>query len=206
MLSVRDQYNLEKRLLVDCGVSATGVLLGLFTGMRIGELCGLKRKDFDFEARTVTVSRSVGRISDLDSNTAAKTKVTISTPKTNSGIRQIPLPEFLAERMKNYCQDIQNEHYILSKEETPMEPHQLYGRYKTLLKKAGIKGNYKFHTLRHTFATRCVEKGFDIKSLSEILGHANINITLSTYVHPSMEQKRSQMELLTPLYCEDAIV
>ena len=88
--------------------------------------------------------------------------------------------------------------YVITGTDYFMEPRTCLDKYKKILKTTGIN-DYTFHALRHTFATRCVEMGFDIKSLSEILGHANINVTLQRYVHPSMEMKRRQMERLKPL-------
>ena len=75
----------------------------------------------------------------------------------------------------------------------------MQNRFRKVTELCGIK-NVNFHCLRHTFATRCIEAGFDIKSLSEILGHANVNITMNRYVHPSLELKRENMNRLTNLF------
>ena len=120
----------------------------------------------------------------------------INKPKTANSIRIVPLPEFII----NYLQTMKQspEIYVITGTIFFMEPRTCLDKYKKVLKNAGIN-DYTFHALRHTFATRCVEMGFDIKSLSEILGHANINVTLQRYVHPSMEMKRRQMNRLKPL-------
>ena len=111
--------------------------------------------------------------------------------------RMIPLPSFLATHIKQFAGE--KHHYVITGTARYSEPHLFYLRYKTFLKKTCVP-DYSFHTLRHTFATRCVEHGFDTKSLSEILGHANIATTLSLYVHPTLEQKRKQMERLSPTF------
>ena len=172
-----------------------GIIFTLYTGVRIGELCGLKFEDIDFKANTVKIKRTVERIANLESGAQSKTKLIISEPKTESSIRVIPLPSFLAEYVKQFHTDSGS--YLLTGTEKPTEPHQFYLRYRTYMRRLGMDV-YTFHALRHTFATRCVENGFDPKSLSEILGHSNVLTTMSLYVHPTLEQKRRQMETLTP--------
>ena len=140
-------------------------------------------------------SRTVERIADLNPNSSKKTKVVITEPKTQSSIRIIPLPKFMMDYLKQRRCD--NDCYLLTGRRKFTEPHQYYMRYKRFLKRNSID-HHTFHTLRHTFSTRCVEMGFDTKSLSEILGHASITTTLSIYVHPSLQQKKAQMEKLTP--------
>ncbi len=172
-----------------------GVLLALYTGMRIGEICGLKWDDIDMCSGTLSVCRTVERITDLCESTPQKTKVIISEPKTINAVRTIPIPSYLLNYLSRFS--FPGEHYILSNAPHPMEPHQFYMKYKALLSSCGIPP-YTFHALRHTFATKCMEQGFDVKALSEILGHSNIRTTLSLYVHPTLEQKRCQMERLNP--------
>ncbi len=175
--------------------TSLGILFALFTGVRIGELCGLRWEDVDFQSLTVSIKRTVERIADLDPNTAKKTKVVLSEPKTENSIRIIPLPGFLAEYLEMRKRD--PKFYLLTGKRKYTEPHQFYVRYQNYLEKHGIE-NYTFHSLRHTFATRCVEMEFDTKSLAEILGHSHISTTLSIYVHPSLQQKKMQMNRLAP--------
>ena len=186
---------LERVLMESDGTTALGVLLALYAGLRIGEICGLTWADIDLRRRTITVNRTVERIANLDPDDMSRTKVIISEPKTPDSRRVIPIPKFLAEHLKRYRGN--DENYVLSELPRPTEPSSFYCRYKTLMRHNGLEG-YSFHALRHTFATRCVEKGFDTKSLSEILGHASISTTLTFYVHPTLEQKRAQMERLAP--------
>ena len=172
-----------------------GILLSLYTGVRIGELCGLRWEDVDFNRGTVKISRTIERIANLNVTSSAKTKVIISAPKTENGIREIPLPQamlaYLCMKKKS------GQCYIVTGSERCSEPHTMYVRYQRYLKRNGFDA-YTFHALRHTFATRCVEAGFDVKSLSEILGHSDVTTTLRSYVHPSMEKKRQQIEMLLP--------
>ena len=176
-------------------ITAMCVVLTLFTGLRNGEICGLRWGDVDLENKMLHIRRTVERIADLSPDAKNKTKVIISKPKTESSFRDIPLPDFLVRYLRQYRQN--DECYLLTGSSKFIEPARCYSRYKSYLKRKGL-GDYTFHALRHTFATRCVESGFDAKSLSEILGHANVRTTLSVYVHPTMEMKRQQMELLAP--------
>jgi len=199
VLSADNRTTLE-RILMDSGdLTSLGVLLCLFTGLRIGELCGLRWEDVDTTAATVRVERTVERIAETDPRAKARTKLIVDKPKTRSSVREIPLPGFLGRRIEGF--ERKDGCYLMTGTPEPLEPNRMYMRYKSLLKKHGLEG-YSFHALRHTFATRCVEMGFDVKSLSEILGHANVSTTLGVYVHPTLEQKRSQMERLCP-ECEE---
>lgn len=170
-----------------------GILLSLYTGLRIGEVCALRWEDINFDAKTLTVSKTLMRIQDKSPQARQKTKIIECAPKTGSSVRTIPLPEwicpFLWELRQNpYC-------YLLTGSQKYMEPRSYYNQYKKVLCAVHLD-QYNYHALRHTFATRCVEHGFDVKSLSEILGHADVGTTMRRYVHPSMNTKRQQMQLL----------
>lgn len=173
---------------------ALGILFTLLTGVRIGELCGLRWGDIDLENCLVHIRRTVERIADLSPVSNRKTKVVITEPKTDHSIRTIPLPESLIAIIRSSRKS--PESYLLTGSEKPTEPHTFYTRYKTFLRKNDL-GNYTFHAIRHSFATRCVDCGFDIKSLSEILGHADVKTTMNLYVHPTMKMKKRQMDMLT---------
>lgn len=169
-----------------------GIIIALCTGIRIGELCALQWSDVDVESRLITVNKTLLRISDLQSE--KKTRVIIDTPKSKSSERQIPIPTFLCEQLKKLSPLIRSQSdYVLTLNKHFIEPSNYYVKYQNWLKKHGIE-RHSFHALRHTFATRAVECGMDIKSLSEILGHSDVKITLSRYVHPSMELKSVNME------------
>lgn len=188
-----EQEVLEQRLLSEENSVYMGILLDLYTGLRIGELCALRWEDVDFINRNMRVSRTVSRIQDVNRSAGAKTKVVIEKPKTRHSTRIIPLSSFLFEYLQKYRK--QGSDYILTGEPFLMEPRRLFGAYKRLLNQCDLQ-KYNFHALRHTFATRCIESGVDIKSLSEILGHADVQITLNRYVHPSLDTKRRELEKL----------
>lgn len=196
IISKQHLMRMEETLKNKTDLISLGILFTLYTGIRIGELCGLRWEDIDLEAKTATIHRTVERIVDVSTN-ERKTKIVISEPKTENSVRVILLPSFLVDRLTTH---ITYSHcYVLTGTEQYIEPHRCYMRYKSWMKKLGLEA-YTFHALRHTFATRCVEIGFDPKSLSEILGHANISTTLAVYVHPTLEQKRSQIEQLAKFY------
>ena len=137
------------------------------------------------------------RLRNLDEKLETRTHIEIGEPKSQSSIRTIPIPDSIMKLLRsNYVEGA----YLLSGHSKYfIEPRTMENRFKSILKKCGIK-DANFHSLRHTFATRCIEVGFDIKSLSEILGHANVNITLNRYVHPSMKLKRENMNKLSELF------
>ena len=185
--------HLEEILLKSDSRISLGILLTLHTGIRNGELCGLRWEDFNFQTATVHIHRTVERIANLDPFSENKTKVVIGDPKTGTSLREIPLPRALCDYLEVHCE--KKNTYLLTGTDKPSEPHTLYIRYERFLRRNGFEG-YTFHALRHTFATRGIASGFDVKSLSEILGHSDVTTTLRCYVHPSMEQKRKQMENL----------
>lgn len=187
VLSVLEQKRLEKYLIQDMDNYKFGIYIALYTGIRIGELCALKWSDI--HDGTINVNKTVLRLKDGD-----KTKIVIDTPKTNNSYRTIPIPIFLNEIIESKRK--KPNQYILSSNKIPfVEPRLMQLHFKKAISACEIS-NASFHTLRHTFATRCVECGFDIKSLSEILGHSNVQITLNKYVHSSMELKQFNMNKL----------
>ena len=184
---------LEEILLSSDDLISLGILLTLHTGIRNGELCGLRWGDCDFSSGTIRICRTVERIRDLSPLAEHKTKVVITEPKTESSKREIPLPKTLCLYLRSHHGAA--DEYLLTGMDKPSEPHTLYVRYERFLWRNGFE-SYTFHAIRHTFATRGIASGFDAKSLSEILGHSDVTTTLRCYVHPSMEEKRSQMETL----------
>ncbi len=170
-----------------------GILLSLYTGLRIGKVCALHWEDINLDTQTLAVRRTLMRIQDPSPQSARKTKIIECTPKTASSVRRIPLPEWICPFLQQLQQSSQC--YLLTGRITYMEPRNYYNRYKKILRSLNLD-KYNYHALRHTFATRCVEHGFDVKSLSEILGHADVATTMRRYVHPSMEAKRKQMQML----------
>ncbi|MDR0949806.1 MAG: tyrosine-type recombinase/integrase [Lachnospiraceae bacterium] len=169
-----------------------GILICLYTGIRIGELSALRWEDINLYEQTLHISKTVQRIQELNPTANERTKVIITSPKSKGSDRLIPIPEFLAAIINRVKLDTG---YFLTGTESPMEPRTIQNRFKTCLKDANMN-TMNFHILRHTYATRYVEAGLDIKSLSESLGHSTTKITLDLYVYSSMEQKQKNAERL----------
>lgn len=169
------------------------VLLCLYTGLRLGELCALKWSDLDFDSMCLAINRTVQRIAVQGHKT--RTVLLETDPKSESSKRIIPLN---AEMTGLLIQLKGGKPYIFG-EEKPLDPRTMQYQFKRILKEAGVDGR-NFHVLRHTFATNCVENRMDVKALSEILGHSDVKITLNRYVHPTMDSKREQMETLMDFY------
>ncbi len=195
ILNISEQMKLENFATKDSDSYKFGIYLTLYTGLRIGELCALKWSDIDLKQSELHVRHTIQRIS---GSKKGKTEIVISEPKTHTSIRTIPLPPFIVEFLT--VQKLKSNHdgYVLTGRNKYIEPSNYYMRYTRWLKKLNMC-HYSFHTLRHTFATRCVENGFDAKTLSEILGHTDVKITLNRYVHPSKEIKKHYMNTLKPL-------
>ncbi|WP_443596312.1 tyrosine-type recombinase/integrase [Agathobacter sp.] len=194
VLCQSEQDALIRVLIADMDLYKFGVLLSLYTGIRIGELCALQWEDLSITNSTLKVRKTMQRIQETNIGASSKTKIIITEPKSDCSIRDIPLPSFLVEIARQFRDH--PEAYILSGERGKyIEPRTMQNRFKTYVKESGIS-DANFHSLRHTFATRCVEVGFELKSLSEVLGHSNVNITLNRYVHSSFELKYSNMNKL----------
>ncbi len=170
-----------------------GVFLCLFTGLRLGELCALKWDDIDRDGRTLFVKRTVQRT--YVERGGSKTALLETSPKSSRSKREIPLPDVIIALLMDYRN---GKEYIFGGS-GPLDPRNMQNHYKRIVREAGIP--YKnFHTLRHTYATNCIEGGTDVKSLSEMLGHSNVKITLNCYVHPSMDTKRRYADDLCKYY------
>ena len=194
LLNKEQKKVLQNQLLKANSKRCAGILLAMFTGLRIGELCGLKWEDVDFDEKKLFVRRTVQRIT--VSGELRKTAVRITSPKSETSIRVIPLPCFLIKLLKTFKDN--GDFFILSGDCKPVEPRCMAYFFKSVLKKLNLP-NVKFHSLRHSFASCCLQNSFDIKTLSEILGHSNIKTTMNIYLHTSMEQKiecMSRLQLL----------
>ena len=189
LLSPVQQRKLCNYLLNDLNPTSMCVLLSLYTGLRVGEVCGLMWEDIDFEKSVLTVRRTVQRIR----IGAHGTQIIADTPKSRSSRRSIPIPKFIMKLLRDSRSA--DDHYILSNSTIITEPRTLQRRFKSILKKANLP-SVGYHCLRHMFATNSLQAGFDVKTLSEILGHASVETTLNRYVHTSMERKIACMALL----------
>lgn len=185
ILSKTEQKTLEEYLQNNITPTNVGLLLSLYAGLRIGEVCALSWSDVNLEEKILKVRHTVAR---------DRSGLIIDTPKTASSFRDIPISSKLLPFLEA-LEGKKDAAYVISDSCGFVKPRTYEYRYHRLLKELNIK-DYNYHTLRHTFATRCIEAGVDVKSLSEILGHSNVSITLNTYVHSSMEMKRSQLEKL----------
>lgn len=188
LLSTPQQKRLTACLMKNLNPTSLCILLSLYTGLRIGEVCGLRWDDIDFGKSILTVRRTVQRI-----NTGAGTRLLTDAPKSRTSRRSIPVPVFLMELLQRLRKD---DGYVLSGTDRPTEPRTLQKRFKAILQKAGLP-SIRYHSLRHQFATNCIRLGFDVKTLAEILGHASVEITLRLYVHSSMERKTECMNRVT---------
>jgi integrase len=175
-------------------------MLCLYTGIRVGELCGLQWDDIDLASGVMRIRRTVQRIQSDAAD--SKTALVYSAPKSNTSARTIPLPAMLIVLLQRH-RSRRDCDFVLSHNGNPVEPRNVQHHFKRLLGIADIK-DVGFHATRHTFATRALESGFDVKTLSEILGHANATITLKQYAHSATEHKRSCMESLSRLWVSDA--
>ena len=196
VLSLEEQKRLESAAKDSDAINKISVLLCLYTGIRIGELCGLLWNDIDFERQLLRVERTVQRIT--KNGMTEKTKVICLTPKSATSKRSIPLPDFLIELLKEHRRN-DADSYVITLNGGPIEPRTLQRRFKKLLVIANVR-DVVFHVLRHSFSARALENGFDIKTLSEILGHSSATITLSKYAHVLDEHKRRNMESLGKLF------
>ncbi len=198
VLSKTEQQALCRYLFDSRDSRDLGVLICLFTGLRVGEICALKWGDFSFPDKTLFIHQAMQRIQISQPTGGHKTKIVISTPKSECSIRTIPLPDPLLPLLR-HCRREADAFVLTGVAGHYVEPRTMQNHFKRVLKECGI-ADANFHSLRHSFASRCVEVGFDIKSLSEILGHASVTITMNRYVHPTLELKRENMNRLTDLY------
>lgn len=172
-----------------------GIILSLYTGIRLGEVCGLKWEDIDYETNTMHIYHTVERIqNNYDIRNNSKTKLVLLDAKSVNSDCIIPIPSnllpYLSKNKTGFV--IKGDVYDYT------DPRTLQYFFKKKLRESNLD-DINFHALRHTFATRCIESGMDAKTLSEILGHSDVNITLRTYVHSSLEHKRKQMEAMVAI-------
>lgn len=194
-LSQDQERELIQRLYLAMNRRTAGILLALFTGLRIGELCALQMKDVDLVAKTLAVGKTLQRIYDKKSK---KTRLHIGPPKTATSERTIPIPSLLTVPLAKFLTE-NADHYFLTGKSKPTEPRTYRQFFARFLKRHGL-AKMRFHEVRHTFAVRAMEiPEFDIKSLSEILGHKNVSFTLNVYGRANLQQKTRCMNLLNEL-------
>lgn len=200
-LSQRDQDKLTNYILNNQSSRTLGILLTLYSGIRIGELCALQWKDIDFKNNIINITKTLQRVYFKDTETSSS-KIIITSPKTDNAVRQIPLNKLFAKQLKVYKTN--PEDYVLSCSNQWVEPRTYRRFFERILKKANIE-KIHFHALRHTFASNCIKLGVDYKTVSELLGHSTVNITLNLYVHPQMSEKKKCINLICKSFQEKVL-
>jgi len=176
------------------------VILALYTGMRIGELCALKWSDVDLQEGIIHVRQTIQRIQCMQLG-KSKTEIIFDNPKSNSSIRMIPLPLNIHKLLSKVKDNAESE-YVIPCNNRFSEPRIVNYRFRRIIEKAGIE-NVHFHALRHTFATRFMELGIDVTTLSRILGHSSVKMTLDVYTDSLIEHKKYAMYKLDTLWTEN---
>ena len=192
VLSKNEQYILMEYALNGIDEKNLGILISLFCGLRIGEVCALQWKDIDFENRMIHITKTLQRIFIKEKNKTTS-KIIITSPKTLKANRDIPITKVLFEKLKKMKN--KNDYYILTGNLNYIEPRVYRSYFSKVLKSLDI-AHFKYHCLRHTFASNCISLGTDYKTVSELLGHSNISLTLNLYVHPSVQDKIKCVDLL----------
>lgn len=199
ILQNEEQIELEKELLKNINTVKFGIYFCLYTGLRIGELCALQWKNINIKTKKIYIKQTLIRIKNPDTKSNKKTIVIVDEPKSSASIREIPIPNFIIPLLEKLNDNVTPDTFIISGNNNNMETRTFFNKYKKIMKSINLD-SYNFHALRHTFATRCIENGCDPKTLSEILGHSSVKITLERYVHPNYENKVLLMNQIKPLY------
>lgn len=192
VLSKADQKKFMEHLRNNFTFKNLGIFICLSTGMRIGEICGLRWCDVDTVEGVIKVRHTLQRIYIIEGETR-HTELLLDTPKTANSVRDIPMSSELLKMLKSLNKVVNENYYIISNDIKPIEPRTYRNYYKKLCKQLDIP-ELKFHGLRHSFATRCIESKADYKTVSVLLGHSNISTTLNLYVHPNKEQKKKTID------------
>lgn len=195
VLSREDHQAILDHIRSNLDSRSAGIYICLSTGLRIGEICALQWKDIDMGRMILHVRDTLERVYTPE-NDESHTQLLLSSAKTHNSIRDIPLTKDLGRLLTNLLHGKKPEDFVLSGSERPLEPRTYRNYYHHYIKSAGLP-YVRFHGLRHSFATRCIESGCDYKTVSVLLGHSNISTTLNLYVHPNNEQKLKCMETVS---------
>jgi len=193
ILSRDQQKRLETHIAQAPSPTGAGIFLSLRLGLRIGEVCALQWENIDFDRCLIHIRKTVSRVPAAGSTAA--TLLVLDTPKTPHSRRDIPFSSEVAATLAAVRKTRPDSAFVVSAGESFLSPRTYDYRFHRLLERLGLPP-INYHALRHTFATRCVEAGVDIKTLSKILGHSNVAVTLNVYVHSSLEKKRRELEKL----------
>lgn len=192
VLTMSDQRKLLSYLKANFSFRNLGILICLYSGLRIGEVCALKWKDLDVNTGEIHVTKTVQRIW-LSDGDEKEYKLSVGQPKTASSVRNIPICNELMKMIRPLRKVMADDFYVISNTTAPLEPRYYRDYYRKLLAKLGIP-HIRFHALRHSFATRCIESKCDYKTVSVILGHSSLATTMDLYVHPGTEEKKRAIE------------
>lgn len=187
---------LEECLIQNASLRDIGILVCMYTGLRIGEICALQWKHINLPGGTICVHQTLQRVQDMSSIPSQRTKIIITVPKSLSSVREIPIPEFLVKLLMDKQSDDPKAYLLTGKANEYIEPRNFQYYYRKVLKNNSIP-YLNFHSLRHSFATRCIESGIDAKIVSDLLGHSKVSITLDRYVHVTMDMKKSSIQKLS---------
>ena len=194
VIAISHQKVLIEYLLNNVSLKNLGILICLSTGIRIGEICGLQWKDINLSNKSLSINKTLYRTYSQESS-AKKTALFIMPPKTLHSLRTVPIPDFLCKIISSFTPMAQNDNFFLTSSNKPLEPRAYRYYFQKIQRNLNLP-QVKFHCLRHSFATRCIENQCDYKTVSAILGHADISTTLNLYVHPSFDQKRRCVETM----------
>lgn len=197
-LNISDQRKVMAYLKGNFTCMNFGIYICLSSGLRIGEVCALTWNDLDVDGGVIRVSKTIQRIYLFD-NACRRTEVVIDTPKSKNSIREVPMTKELMQMIRPLKRVVNGSYFVLTNGEHPVEPRTYRNYYKNLMIKLGMPP-IKFHGLRHSFATRCIESHCDYKTVSVLLGHSDISTTLNLYVHPNMEQKKKCVEQMSKFF------
>lgn len=189
VFSIETQRKIMNYTLTNFTFKNLGIYLCLSSGLRIGEICALQWKDINITSGFISINKTIGRIYKSNNTSLKRTELIIDTPKTKNSIREIPITIDLIRILKPIKKVVNPDYFVLTNDCLPIEPRTYRNYYKRLMNSLNIP-KLKFHGLRHSFATRCIESNCDYKTVSVLLGHSNISTTLNLYVHPNFDQKK----------------
>lgn len=193
--TVQEQMEIEKYIKSLNNPEYYGIILCLYTGLRIGELVALEWDDIDFEKGIMSINKTIYTTKNEDGDWYFETSI----PKTRTSKRQIPLPSYILDELKELKQTSKSKNIVSMNDGSFLKPKQLRERFMRLLKKIKVS-RLNFHALRHTFATRPLESGMDVRTLADIMGHANSSITLNIYAHSMTDHKKNMMNNIPRLF------
>lgn len=192
VLSRNSQQRIMRYLKENFSYMNLGIYICLSAGLRIGEICALRWEDVDICSGLIRISKTIQRIY-VKNGTDCHTEVIIDTPKTVHSMRVIPIARELQRLLSVHGKSVDGKCFVITGSPRPVEPRTYRNYYNRLMQELKMP-KLKFHSLRHSFATRCIESRCDYKTVSALLGHSNISTTLNLYVHPDMEQKQRCVE------------